>query len=86
MVHLVKLTNDEQSSFLDYKYHDSYNPNWKQAYIIGARLQNMKVIPQNDLSDYEYFKLIHKFIKPLDGTEYLLVDNGIPVSSLFIQM
>lgn len=88
-VYLKPIDGSEEGYQLYYSYIKHNDHNWKIN--LGLSCMVLGQIPpiQNNLSDYEYFKQLYRFQKqnqlvPMEN--YILVVNGIPVTSVGIMM
>lgn len=83
------IVNNEESYQLLYSFILKNNPEWKKDFLLTYLILGISPIQQNDLSDYEYFKLLTKKQKALEtipSYDYLLVDRQIPVVSIKVIM
>ena len=88
MFNLIEISNKNENSLkLYYQFINEASKNdWKKRYQLSCILKNIPVIKQGNLSDFEYFKVTKKQRASFElaSKEYLLLLNGIPVSSIYI--
>lgn len=87
MFTLIEITSSNETSLkLDYLFIKETSENdWKRRYQLSCILKGIPIIKQGELSDFEYFKITRNQNAPyeLANKKYLLLLNGIPVSSIY---
>ena len=87
MFTLIEISNQEENSLkLSYLFIKEASSNdWKKRYQLSCILKDIPIIKQNNLSDFEYFKITKKKKTPFElaNKEYLLLLNGKPVSCVY---
>ena len=87
MFTLIEISDQEENSLkLSYLFIKEASSNdWKKRYQLSCILKGIPIIKQNNLSDFEYFKITRKQKLPFElaNKEYLLLLNGKPVSCVY---
>ncbi len=89
MLFIKQIVEDEESYKLLYAFTKKNNTEWKQQFLMSSLLQGLIPLKQGNLSDYEYFKKFHKWLKEHEdfpSQDYMLMENNIPITSIYIIM
>ncbi len=89
MFYIRPLEENEESYKLLYAFTKENNPMWKHNFLESFKLLKLNPIKQGNMSEFEYFKTLHKIQKQAEiipSKEYFLIANGIAVVSIQVMM